>query len=209
VRDDEEEDDDFRSGPGWFATLFGAMLLLAAGFAVGVVVGAVREEPAMLLRYVTGKSAAMPAPAASQPATPSLPVPASAPPPAAAPPPQPPSVTSAAEEAAPAAPERVPQPVIAASPPADGRASAATASSSAARYAVQVGAFAQSSEAEKLEAQLKRKGLPAYVQPATGARDSRWRVRIGPLASREEADRVASRLRTQEKLPVWVLEDSG
>jgi len=179
---DEEEEDEGRGGSGWIATLFGAALLLAAGFAVGVVVGAVREEPGMLLRYVTGKSADLPAPPprSAAPAAPSLP-----------------------ETAAP----RPAQPVIAPAAPSEPAPQVAAAPRT--HFAVQVGAFAQSLEAEKLEAQLRRKGLPAYVQPTTGARDSRWRVRVGPLATRDEADRVATRLKTQEKLPVWVFEESG
>ena len=89
MRDDEE--DDVRGGPGWFATLIGATLLLAAGFAVGLVVGAVREEPAMLLQYVTGQTSNLPAPASPPPAgAPAGPqaAPSAAPPPveAAAPP---------------------------------------------------------------------------------------------------------------------------
>lgn len=191
MRDDEE--DDVRGGPGWFATLIGAALLLAAGFAVGLVVGAVREEPAMLLQYVTGQTSNLPAPASPPPAeAPGGPpaAPSGAPPPveASAPPPQP--------VIAPA-PVREPAPTVAAAPPAG------------ARFAVQVGAFSQSSEAERLEADLRKKGLPVYVQPATGAAESRWRVRVGPWPSRAEADAVAARLKSQDKLPVWILEESG
>lgn len=191
----DEDDDDTRGGPGWFATLIGAALLLAAGFAVGVVVGAVREEPAMLLQYVTGQTASLPAPA-------SAPV---APPPASMPPPAPARPTPPVESAA----EPPPQPVIAAAPVRDAAPPVAAAPPAAVRFAVQVGAFSQSSEAERLEADLRRKGLPVYVQPATGAQESRWRVRVGPLPTRAEADRVAARLKSQDKLPVWILEESG
>jgi cell division septation protein DedD len=193
VRDDDD-DDDVRSGPGWLVTLFGAALLVAAGFAVGLVVGAVREEPAMWLQYVTGKSATLPAPAAAPLAPP--------PAPAAAPAREP-------REVAPPIVAPPSQAVLAPAAPSEPLPSVGSAPAAGTRFAVQVGAFSQSSEAEKLEAQLKRKGLPAYVQPSTGAPDSRWRVRIGPLASRDEADRVATKLKTQDKLPVWVLEESG
>ena len=215
----EEEDDDVRGGPGWFATLVGAALLLAAGFAVGVVVGAVREEPAMLLQYVTGQTASLPAPA-------SAPSPAAPPPSAPAPPESNPPVEAAAppaRQAAAAPPARAPEAAPparspAAVPPAPqaviaparpGAPPVASSSPAGARFAVQVGAFAQSGEAERLEAELRSKGLPVYVQPATGARESRWRVRVGPLASRAEADKVAARLKAQDKLPVWILEESG
>lgn len=191
---DDDDDDDVRSGPGWLVTLFGAALLVAAGFAVGLVVGAVREEPAMWLQYVTGKSATLPAPAAAPLAPP--------PAPAAAPAREP-------REVAPPIVAPPSQAVLAPAAPSEPLPSVGSAPAAGTRFAVQVGAFSQSSEAEKLEAQLKRKGLPAYVQPSTGAPDSRWRVRIGPLASRDEADRVATKLKTQDKLPVWVLEESG
>lgn len=214
MRDDD--DDEGRSGPGWIAGLFGAALLLAAGFAVGVVVGAVREEPAMLLRYVAGKGAVLPAPPPSPgreaqpepapPAQPATPVPTQAARPAGDAPP----ATGAPPPAPRATAEAAPRAVPSAAPPAPAAArSVGTAAVTRARFAVQVGAFAQSAEAEKLEAELARKGLPAYVQPATGARDSRWRVRVGPLATRDEADRLATKLKTQEGLPVWVLEESG
>lgn len=220
---DEDDDDEGRRGPGWLATLFGAALLLAAGFAVGVVVGAVREEPAMLLRYVAGKGATLPAP----PAPSSVPAAASAPaasplrdaaePRASSGPTEPlegaqaGAVDAASEPAATATPRsssdtaaRRATPIVRST-----AESVASAPSTHTRFAVQVGAFAQSAEAEKLEAELRRKGLPAYVQPATGARDARWRVRVGPIATRDEADRVATRLRTQDRLPVWILEESG
>ncbi len=214
----DEEDDDVRGGPGWFAALLGAGILVLAGFAVGVVVGAVREEPAMLLQYVTGRTADLPAPrpgvdavapvpvraAPAEPAAPEEEEPfADAPPPVEAAAPAAIAPSQAADGEAP--PSRPAPPVVATGP----REVAAVAPSAGLRFAVQVGAFSQSSEAERLEAQLKRKGLPVYVQPSTGDRDSRWRVRVGPLPTRAEADRVAARLKSQDKLPVWILEDSG
>ena len=66
----EVEEEEFRGGPGWLATFVGAGILLAAGFALGLVVGAVREEPAIVLRYVTGQGAQVPAPAAVPAAAP-------------------------------------------------------------------------------------------------------------------------------------------
>lgn len=202
MRDDEE--DEVRSGPGWVVTLFGATLLLAAGFAVGLVVGAVREEPAMLLRYVSGRGSTLQAPPAVEPA----PAPAS-PPRAEAPAETARAVAPSSSKLQTAPAPRPPPAVIAPGTASERPPPVSSAPAARPRFAVQVGAFADSSEAEKLQAQLKRKGLPVYLEPATGARDSRWRVRIGPLASRDEADRVAAKLKAQEKLPVWVLEESG
>jgi len=74
-------------------------------------------------------------------------------------------------------------------------------------FAVQVGAFGDAASAEKLAATLRRKGFPAFVSPSTGDAGARWRVRVGPLATRPEADRTAARLKAEERLPTWVVEE--
>ena len=62
----------------------------------------------------------------------------------------------------------------------------------------------------KLASSLRSSGLPVYVSPSAAAEgDQRWRVRVGPLATREEADRIAARLKAKEKLPTWVLSEDG
>jgi hypothetical protein len=71
--------------------------------------------------------------------------------------------------------------------------------------AIQVGAFAESGSAERLAESLRAQGFSVYLSPGTGAGDARWRVRVGPLASRDEAERVAARLKRDQKLPTWVL----
>lgn len=75
------------------------------------------------------------------------------------------------------------------------------------RFAVQVGAFADSAAAERLAGSLRGKGFAVYVAPSAGSAASRWRVRVGPLASREEAERAAERLKREETLPTWVLDE--
>ncbi|MEE8508154.1 MAG: SPOR domain-containing protein [Myxococcota bacterium] len=90
-----------------------------------------------------------------------------------------------------------PSPAVAARPPLG------------ADYAVQVGAFAESGAAERLAVSLREKGFAAYVTPGTDAPDTRWRVRVGPLGSREEAERAAARLKKAERLPTWVLSEDG
>jgi hypothetical protein len=79
----------------------------------------------------------------------------------------------------------------------------------AVRLAVQVGAFADSAAAERLAESLRGKGFSVYVSPGTGAGEARWRVRVGPLTSRGEAERTAARLKKDEKLPTWVLDEDG
>jgi DedD protein len=70
---------------------------------------------------------------------------------------------------------------------------------------VQVGAFESSEAAERLAKSLKGKGYPVYVSPGTAGGSARWRVRVGPLASRDEAEKTAERIKRSEKLPTWIL----
>jgi DedD protein len=72
-----------------------------------------------------------------------------------------------------------------------------------------VGAFAKSASAEQMADQLRARGYPTLVVPTAEARDQRWRVRVGPLSSRNEANQMARRLQTQEQLPTWVLSEGG
>jgi DedD protein len=93
------------------------------------------------------------------------------------------------------------------SPEAAAVADLAAQPSAAARFAVQVGAFADGAAAERLADSLRAKGYAVTVVAGTGAGASRWRVRVGPLASREEADAAAARLKREETLPTWVLDE--
>jgi len=198
-----------RSGPGWLVTLLGGLVLVILGFGLGLVVGAAREEPELVLRHLAGESKEVPAPAASP--APSPPPDSSAagePPPTPAPaparpmsepaptPPSPDAGHGSARAPALTKPAATPNPPppVSSPPPAPGQ-----------RFSVQVGSFAESAEAEKLADHLRRKGMHVFVVPATGPRDSRWRVRVGPIESRAEANRVAERLKTSDKLPTWVL----
>lgn len=69
---------------------------------------------------------------------------------------------------------------------------------------------ALSATSEK-EAQARREKLAAHgfrgaVVPGPGPHGGRvYRVRVGPFPTREEAERVAERLKTREKLQPWVV----
>ncbi len=73
------------------------------------------------------------------------------------------------------------------------------------RFAVQVGAFEDAAAAQRLAERLRGRGLDVYVSPSAEPGASRWRVRVGPVASREQAETLAGRLKKRERLPTWVL----
>ncbi|MGN6514034.1 MAG: SPOR domain-containing protein [Lysobacteraceae bacterium] len=61
-------------------------------------------------------------------------------------------------------------------------------------YAVSFGAYASQSAADAVIASLKSAQLPAYREPTTSGGKPAWRVRIGPFATRAEAE--SARLRS-------------
>lgn len=65
----------------------------------------------------------------------------------------------------------------------------------AGRYIVQVGAFADASAARETRQKVEKLGLKTYTQVAETSAGSRIRVRVGPFASREEADRAVAKIK--------------
>lgn len=63
------------------------------------------------------------------------------------------------------------------------------------RVIVQVGAFADATRAREVRIQLERAGLKTYTHVAETAEGRRIRVRLGPFASRAEADKAAARVK--------------
>jgi len=107
-------------------------------------------------------------------------------------PPAPKRVPSAVEGPAPvAAPAPKPAPVAKAAAEKE----PAVATKETGRYVVQVGAFSDSAAARETRQKVEKLGLKTYTQVAETAQGSRIRVRIGPFASREEADRVQAKLK--------------
>lgn len=81
----------------------------------------------------------------------------------------------------------------------DLQASAGTAAASArdeaGRFIVQVGAFADADKAREVRDRLERSGLKTYTQVVDTKDGKRTRVRVGPFASRAEADKAAGRVK--------------
>jgi DedD protein len=63
------------------------------------------------------------------------------------------------------------------------------------RFIVQVGAFADADKAKEVRSKLERAGLKTYTQVVDVKDGKRTRVRVGPYASRAEADKAAARIK--------------
>ena len=61
-------------------------------------------------------------------------------------------------------------------------------------FAVQMGAFASEAEALALRDRLRAAGYSAIVQPVRTDKGTLNRVRVGPVASRAEAEQLKARL---------------
>lgn len=65
------------------------------------------------------------------------------------------------------------------------------------RFAVQAAAPASEAAARDLADRLKKGGLAPYMEKVDTSQGARYRVRLGPYASRDEADGVRNRLKAQ------------
>lgn len=67
---------------------------------------------------------------------------------------------------------------------------------SAPGFYINVGLFADESNARKAQSRLLNEGLPAFRQTLDGAKGTRVRVRVGPYASRSQAEAAAAIVKT-------------
>ena len=74
----------------------------------------------------------------------------------------------------------------------------------AVRSVVQVGAFADLAKAKEARAKLESAGIKTYTQDVETKDGKRTRVRVGPFATKEEADKAAEKIR-KLNLPATVL----
>jgi len=79
-----------------------------------------------------------------------------------------------------------------------------TKPSDAVRSVVQVGAFADAAKAKEARSKLEQAGIKTYTQEIETKEGKRIRVRVGPFASKEEADKAAEKIR-KLNLPTTVL----
>ena len=68
-------------------------------------------------------------------------------------------------------------------------------SETAVRSVVQVGAFADLAKAREVRTKLESAGIKTYTQDVETKEGKRTRVRVGPFATKEEADKAAEKIR--------------
>lgn len=78
---------------------------------------------------------------------------------------------------------------------AHGHAKTEEAAPSKSRFVVQAGAFADAHAAQTVRARIEKAGLKSYTQVVDTAQGKRIRVRVGPFANREDAERALTKLR--------------
>jgi DedD protein len=63
-------------------------------------------------------------------------------------------------------------------------------------WSVQLGSFASRANADNLTRQVKGQGFAVFVLPGGSGTSVRYRVRVGPFADRESAERTAAKLKS-------------
>lgn len=206
----------------WVSMLAVGTIVVAAGFAVGIVAGVTWEEPGLVIGWLTGETDGIEWSADSgnvaelerSPESEAIPD-------VAAPPP----LGMRNGDATPAADRHVAIPeawppeddshapapaAVAASrptPPAPAAPARPAAAAKTGKFSVQVGAFADRAAADELSASLRKAGYSVYLSDSQ--RGARWRVRVGPHRTREAAEITAKRLEAKQQLPTWVLSEDS
>ncbi len=80
--------------------------------------------------------------------------------------------------------------------PPQGKPAGEDKSATKPRHVVQVGAFVDPALAQEARMKLERVGLTTYTQLSNTPDGPRTRVRLGPFATRDEADKAAAKART-------------
>lgn len=92
-----------------------------------------------------------------------------------------------------------------ASPMIEERESDKPTAASDARFVVQVGAFADVTKAREVRVKLERAGLKTYTQVVEPKEGRRIRVRVGPFATKHDAEKAAEKIKKLD-LPAGILE---
>lgn len=76
--------------------------------------------------------------------------------------------------------------------------------SATASWAVQVGSFTEPANASRLRDSLRAKGYPAYVEQVKLSSGAAYRVRVGPVLSRADAEAIQTKLAKNDQRGIVV-----
>jgi DedD protein len=76
----------------------------------------------------------------------------------------------------------------------EGKADPKAAEKKPAKFVIQVAALATKEKVDELQARLKSAGIKSYTQKIATVSGDRTRIRVGPFGSKEEAEKVRSRI---------------
>jgi DedD protein len=156
-----------------------------------------RTQPEMIVEGAGEQGREVPPPAASAPvrmaAASAAPRVASGPKPAASAPR--PAASASKPAAAPDDEARRVRAMLDGKPAASAAAPKASDPAAAGRFVVQVGSFSEAESAREARLKVERLGLKTYTQVAEIDGAKRIRVRVGPYASRDEANQAVSKLK--------------
>jgi DedD protein len=140
-------------------------------------------EPKPVVEAPAAAAKSAPEPVATKPASPTVAAPAVV---AAAAPAQKPAEKPAAAEKKPAAAEK---------PAAKPAAESKPAGDASGQWVVQLGAYKEAGNVKLLLAKLKGVNVPAYTEKFDSPQGPRTRVRAGPFATQEEAEKARARIK--------------
>jgi ornithine carbamoyltransferase len=69
------------------------------------------------------------------------------------------------------------------------------------RFVVQIGAFAEDAKVKEVRLKLEKAGLKTYTNIANTKDGPRTRVRVGPFASKDEAEKMANKIKQLQLQP--------
>jgi DedD protein len=78
----------------------------------------------------------------------------------------------------------------------EARAAAALSGGAGEQWVVQLGAYKETGNVKLLLGKIKQMGLPAYTEPFDSPQGQRTRVRAGPFASKEAAEKAKARIKS-------------
>ncbi len=98
-------------------------------------------------------------------------------------------------------PEAKPEVKAEAKPEAKSDAKPSDSKDTGARFVVQVGAFSDEAKVREVRAKVEKEGIKTYTNIAQTKEGARTRVRVGPFTSRDEADKVARKIKQLQLQP--------